>query len=42
LLLDIQTAMYKAAADRDAGMADLERAIGTKLPDTTGAERNSQ
>jgi outer membrane protein TolC len=42
LLLDIQTAMYKAAADRDAGMADLERAIGSKLPDTTGAERNSQ
>jgi outer membrane protein TolC len=42
LLLDIQTALYKASADRDAGVADLERAIGTKLPDTTSPERNSK
>jgi len=33
LLLDIQTALYTAASARDAGMADLERAIGTAAPD---------
>jgi outer membrane protein TolC len=42
LLLDIQTALYKASAERDAGMADLERAIGTELPDPTGPERNKK
>jgi outer membrane protein TolC len=42
LLLDIQTALYKAAADRDAGVADLERAIGTQLPGTTNSERNNK
>jgi len=42
LLLDIQTALYKASADRDAGVANLERAIGTKLPDTTSPERNNK
>ena len=42
LLLDIQTALYRASADRDEGMAELERAIGTKLPDTNSPERNSK
>ena len=40
LLLDIQTALYKASADRDSAMAALERAIGTAFPDTTSQERN--
>ena len=33
LLLDIQTAYYKASAATDAGVAELERAIGTQTPD---------
>jgi outer membrane protein TolC len=32
LLLDIQTACYKASADTDAGFAELERATGVHLP----------
>ena len=32
LLLDIQTAYYKASAATDAGVAELERAIGTPFP----------
>jgi len=40
LLLDIQTALYKASAGRDSGVADLERAIGVELPGTTSPERN--
>jgi hypothetical protein len=31
LLLDIQTAYYKASAATDAGMAQLERAIGAPI-----------
>lgn len=42
LLLDIQTAMYKASSARDAGMADLERAIGSALTDTTSPERKNK
>ena len=42
LLLNIQTALYNASSARDAGMADLERAIGTALPDTSGPERKSK
>lgn len=42
LLLDIQTALYKAWSERDAGMADLERSIGTALPGTTSLERNTK
>jgi len=42
LLLDIQTALYQASADRDRGVADLERAIGTALPGTTTPERNNK
>jgi len=42
LLLDIQMALYKASAEKDAGMADLERAIGTALPNKTTAERKSK
>jgi outer membrane protein TolC len=33
LLLDIQTAFYKASSATDAGIAELERAIGAQLPD---------
>lgn len=42
LLLDIQTACYKASAASDAGMAQLERAIGAPLPTGTGTERTSK
>ena len=42
LLLDIQTALYKASADRDTGVADLERAIGTALPETNSPDTNSR
>ena len=36
LLLDIQTAYYKASSATDAGIAELERAIGAQLPDAVG------
>lgn len=39
LLLEIQTAYYKALSETDAGIAALERAIGTQLP---GTERTSK
>ena len=39
LLLEIQTAYYKALSATDAGIAGLERAIGTQLP---GTERTSK
>ncbi len=42
LLLDIQTAFYKASSARDAGMAQLERAIGTALNPTTSPERTRE
>jgi outer membrane protein TolC len=42
LLLDIQTACYKASAATDAGMARLERAIGASLPIEHGTERTSK
>ncbi len=42
LLLDIQTALYKASSARDAGLADLERAIGTAVPDRTSPERKNK
>ncbi len=42
LLLDIQTAYYKASAATDAGVANLERAIGAPLPAKSGAERTSR
>jgi outer membrane protein TolC len=38
LLLDIQTAYYKASAESDAGMAQLERAIGAPLKSATKQE----
>jgi outer membrane protein TolC len=39
LLLDIQTAYYKASAATDAGVAGLERAIGTQIsPAVTSAQ----
>jgi outer membrane protein TolC len=40
LLLDIQTVYYKALAATDAGMAQLERAIGAPIPATTN--RNTE
>ncbi len=42
LLLEIQTALYKASADRDVGVAELERAIGTALPVQKSSERRNQ
>ena len=36
LLLDIQTAYYKSSSETDAGIAELERAIGTQVPQTPG------
>jgi outer membrane protein, heavy metal efflux system len=41
LLLDIQTATFKAAADMDTGLADLERAIGAPLPGSTADTPNA-
>jgi outer membrane protein TolC len=43
LLLDIQTAYYKASAATDAGMAQLERAIGAPIENATNSnsETNS-
>jgi outer membrane protein TolC len=40
LLLDIQTAYYKASAATDTGMAKLERAIGAPIANTTN--RNTE
>jgi outer membrane protein TolC len=42
LLLDVQTAYYKAASAMDAGIAQLERAIGAPLASTPGTERTSK
>ena len=42
LLLDIQSACYKASSDIDAGLAQLERAIGTPLTAASGTERTNQ
>jgi outer membrane protein TolC len=44
LLLDIQTATYKASAATDEGMAQLERAIGAPITDSTkrGTGRTSK
>jgi outer membrane protein, heavy metal efflux system len=42
LLLDIQAAYYKASAASDAGIAELERAIGAALPVAPSAERRSK
>jgi outer membrane protein TolC len=44
LLLDIQTAYYKASSATDAGVAELERAIGAQLPEaasTTPAQSST-
>lgn len=44
LLLDVQTAHYKASAAADAGMAQLERAVGAPVSttDISGKERISK
>ena len=42
LLLDIQAAYYKASAASDAGIAELERAIGEALPVAPSTERTSK
>lgn len=42
LLLDIQTACYKASAASDTGVAELERAIGAAMPVAPSAERTSK
>jgi len=44
LLLDIQTAYYKASAETDAGLAQLERAIGAPIANATNrdAKRTNQ
>jgi len=39
LLLDIETAEYKALAATDTGIAQLERAIGAPLPATEGTSK---
>src|ERR1039458_6412833 len=41
LLLDIQTAYYKASAVADAGMAQLERAIGAPITNPTNSSTKS-
>jgi outer membrane protein TolC len=42
LLLDVQAAYYKASAASDAGIAELERAIGEALPIAPSTERTSK
>jgi outer membrane protein TolC len=42
LLLDIQSACYKASAAWDAGIAELERAIGAALPAAPSPERTGK
>jgi outer membrane protein TolC len=42
LLLDVQTAYYKAASAVDAGIAQLERAIGAPLALAPGTERTDK
>jgi outer membrane protein TolC len=42
LLLDIQTAYYQASAATDAGLAELERAIGSPLPAAPDTERTGK
>ena len=44
LLLDVQSAYYQASAAADAGMAQLERAVGAPVAttDASGKERMSQ
>lgn len=42
LLLDIQTALYTAASARDAAQAELERAIGTAVPDRSTSKEKSE
>lgn len=42
LLLDIQTAFYKASAATDTGIAELERAIGAPLPTTAVANSDKE
>jgi outer membrane protein TolC len=44
LLLDIQTAAYKASAETDEGMAQLERAVGAPIanPTKSNPERTSK
>ena len=37
MLLDVQTAFYKASAATDTGVAELERAIGASLSTLPGA-----
>ncbi len=42
MLLDIQTSYYKASSAADAGLAQLERAIGTPVPTNSANERKSK
>jgi outer membrane protein TolC len=42
LLLEIQTAYYKASSDADAGIAQLERATGTPINANSGTEGTSK
>lgn len=42
LLLDIQAAYFKALADTDAGIAQLQRAIGAPLPVAPATERTDK
>jgi len=42
LLLEVQTGYYKSSAATDAGVAQLERAIGAPLAEAIGQERNSK
>lgn len=42
LLLDIQTAYYKASSAADAGIAQLERATGASIAAQSGTERTNQ
>lgn len=40
MMLEVQTAFYRSSAELDARLAELERAIGTTLPDRTAKMRS--
>ena len=42
LLLDVQTALYKAQSATDLGIAQLERAVGAPITGKPDTERTSK
>jgi outer membrane protein, heavy metal efflux system len=42
MMLDVQSSFYRSAAELDSRLAELERAIGTTLPDRMGQMRSER